>query len=124
VRITGTPRRLLTPGIASHLELHFLNMHRQPVVIRRVEIRITGIHAPRADATHPCTRQDFRLRQMPYRTLPPLPSREVTDLTKLGVPLRGWPRLKLRNRPGNQDGCKGATLTLAYVVNGRPSWAS
>ena len=120
LRVTGTPRGLLTPGIASQIQLHFLNSQREPVAVRRVEIQITGIVAPQADVLHPCTRTDFRLRQMPARTLL-LPSRVVTDLTGLGVPLRSWPRLKLRNRPGNQDGCKGAHLTLGYRVYGGPS---
>jgi hypothetical protein len=35
--------------------------------------------------------------------------------------LRAWPRLKLRNRPGNQDGCKGVRLTLGYRAHGGPS---
>jgi hypothetical protein len=120
VRVTGSPRTVLSPGIASPIELHFLNPQGRPVTVRRVEIRITGLDARRADAAHPCSPSDFRIRQMPNRTLV-LPSRQATDLTELGVPLRSWPRLKLRNRPGNQDGCKGAHLTLGYRAYGGPS---
>jgi hypothetical protein len=117
VRITGTVRTLLTPGVRAHIELHFMNPNRESVSLRRIEVRITHIHAPQADAAHPCTRKDFRVRQMPERSLR-LPGRRLTSLTDLRVPVRGWPRVKLRNRPGNQDGCKGARLTLAYRATG------
>ena len=98
-----------------------LHQHRarQLATVRRVGIRIIRIDAPRADTALPCSRTDFRIRQMPNRTLL-LPRRQATDLAKLGVPLRAWPRLKLRNRPGNQDGCKGARLTLGYRAYGAP----
>ena len=36
------------------------------------------------------------------------------DLTGLGVPVASWPTLAMRNLPHNQDGCKGATLTLHF----------
>ena len=122
VKVTGTVRTLLTPGKASPITLRFANPNPEVVILRRVRMRIIGIHAPQADAAHPCTRRDFRIRQMPFRTLR-LPADRAVALPELGVPLRAWPRLKLRNRPVNQDGCKGARLTLGYRAYGGLSWA-
>ena len=44
-----------------------------------------------------------------------LPGDASTSLVRLGVPAWQWPNLKMRNRPVNQDGCKGATLKLSYL---------
>jgi hypothetical protein len=117
VRVTGTLRTVLRPGVASPIKVRFTNPQGQPFTVVRVGIRIIRIDAPRANAWLPCTRKDFRIRQMPRRTLH-LPGHEATDLAELRVPLRAWPRIKLRNRPGNQDGCKGALLTLGYRAYG------
>ena len=56
---------------------------------------------------------------MPNRTLPGAgPRQGHRPDRRCGVPVRGWPSLKMRNRPGNQDGCKGARLTLGYRAHG------
>ena len=44
-----------------------------------------------------------------------LPGHGLTDLARLAVPSWRWPRLKMRNLPVNQDGCKDAQLTLGYL---------
>ena len=117
VRVTGTLRSVLRPGVASPIKVRFTNPQGRQFTVVRVGIRIIRIDAPHADAALPCTRKDFRIRQMPRRALR-LPGHESTDLAELRVPLRAWPRLKLRNRPGNQDGCKGARLALGYRAYG------
>jgi hypothetical protein len=45
-----------------------------------------------------------------------LPADDFTDLVRLAIPSWRWPHLKMRNRPVNQDGCKGARLTLGYLA--------
>ena len=86
---------------------------RTPSPCRHVRVTITSINAPKADGAHPCTLADFRVRPMRVGTFV-LPRDGFTSLAGLGVPARQWPRLKMRNRPVNQDGCKGASLTLGY----------
>jgi hypothetical protein len=90
-----------------------VNVGNPTVNLRHVKVTIVRISAPRADATHPCTRADFAVRQMRLGSLR-LPGWRTTDLSSMGVPFKGWPRLLMRNRPVNQDGCKDATLTLSY----------
>lgn len=113
LKISGTTRKLLRPGFQSRINLMFANRSPGPVTLRHVSVTITGITAPQADAQHQCTRVDFRIRPMRAVRLE-LPAHRSTDLLRLGVRSWRWPALKLRNRPVNQDGCKGARLTLRY----------
>jgi len=42
-------------------------------------------------------------------------------LTQLGVASRQWPQIQFVGTPEDQDGCKGATLSLSYSGSGHPS---
>ncbi|HEX5090466.1 MAG TPA: hypothetical protein VFV89_21835 [Nocardioides sp.] len=113
IRITGTVQVPLTPGISSPVSIRINNPNPKTVAMQRVRVKIASISAPHADATHRCTRSDFVIRQMPRLALR-VPAGRVVDLTALGVPYASWPTLGMRNLPQNQDGCKGATLTLRF----------
>ena len=114
VEISGTTRSLLRPGGSSRINLGFANRGSKAATLRHVRVTITGITAPQADAVHPCSRADFRVRPMRAAVLV-LPGDSFTNLVRLGVPFSQWPHLTMINRPVNQDGCKGARLTLGYV---------
>lgn len=116
VQITGSTRRPVAPGISAKINLRFGNSLPRTVVLDRVRVRVRRIAAPRADATYPCVRRDFRVRQLRAETLR-VPS-GATTLRALRVPRRDWPRLRMVNRPVNQDGCKGARLRLRYRADG------
>src|SRR5262245_53840040 len=113
VQITGRVQRPLSPGVTSPITVRFNNSYPKAVAMQRVRVKIASIAAPHADASHRCTRLDFRIHQMPRRTLR-IPAHRVIDLAALGVPVANWPTLAMRNLPYNQDGCKGATLTLRF----------
>jgi hypothetical protein len=113
LQITGTVQTTLSPGVSSPIRLGFTNPNKHTVRIRRVTVRITRVTAPWADAAHPCSAADFEVRQM-RRGILRLPATRFTDLAGLGVPVSGWPQVAMRNLPVNQDGCKGAQLTLKY----------
>ena len=113
VVITGRVRGPLSPGVSRSINLTFANPSSQAVTLRSVTVTVLKISAPLADAQHPCTRADFRVRPMRTVTLV-VPRRGSTSLVRLAVPLSQRPHLKMRNRPVNQDGCKGAHLTLGY----------
>lgn len=113
VKISGTTNRLLRPGVSARINVSFVNDSPHHITLRHVRVTIISITAPRADAGHPCTAADFRLRPMRARTFV-LPGSESTDLVRLGVPAWQWPQLKMLNRPVNQDGCQNASLTLSY----------
>ncbi len=113
VKISGTTHRLLRPGVSARINLRFVNPRPRAITLRHVRVTIRSITAPEADAGHPCTRADFRVRPMRSRTFV-LPGFGSTNLVRLGIPAWQWPHLKMRNRSVNQDGCKGASLTLSY----------
>ncbi len=113
VRITGELRAPLTPGIVTSIDLRFMNPNSRAVTVRRVRVTVLRLKAPHADATHQCTRRDFGIRQMPHLTLR-IPAGRVVHLSGLQVPQHQWPTFGMLNRPVNQDGCKGARVTLGY----------
>jgi hypothetical protein len=117
VTITGNVRGPLSPGVSRAIDLKFDNPSSRGVTLGSVRVTLLSIAAPQADAGHVCTPADFRVRQMRSQ-VPQLPAAGRTDLAGLGVPLQSWPRLKMRSRPVNQDGCKGAHLTLGYRYYG------
>jgi hypothetical protein len=120
VEISGTTKRELRPGASSRINLEFANKGSEAVILRHVRITITGIKAPQADTDHPCAGADFRVVPMRAETFL-LPGDGLTSLASLGVPASQWPRITMLNRPVNQDGCKGARLTLDYV--GYRAWS-
>ena len=120
IKISGTTRRLLRPGVSSRINLGFVNNGSKAVSLRHVRVTITGITAPQSSAAHPCTRADFRVRPMRAGVLL-LPGDSFTSLARLGIPSWRWPHVKMRNRPVNQDGCKSATLKLGYL--GYRTWS-
>ena len=121
IEISGTTRKWLHPGGSSRIYLGFANRGSKAVKLRHVRVTITGVDAPRADKGHPCTRADFRVRPMRSRPFV-LSAHASTSLFRLGIPGWQWPRLRMLNRPVNQDGCKGATLTLSYT--GYRAWST
>ena len=117
VRVTGGALGQLSPGTSAPVALTFHNRNSHPVRMKRVRVRITAVVAPQADAAHPCTTADFVVRQMP-KGLFRIPARRTTTMAALGVPSTAWPSLMMVNRPLNQDGCKGATLSLKFKARG------
>ena len=80
-------------------------------------MRFAGVDAPLAAASHACDTTDFEIRQFggPAFTVAP---HARSKLSELGVPEGQWPQLTMLNRPVRQDGCKGATLALAFAAAG------
>jgi hypothetical protein len=113
IQITGTVQRPLSPGVASPISIRINNPNPKTVAMQRVRVKIASISAPHADATHRCSQMDFEIHQMPRLALH-VPAARVTDLSGLGLPVASWPTLAMRNLPFNQDGCKGATVTLRF----------
>jgi hypothetical protein len=76
---------------------------------------VSNVTAPGQDAAHPCTAEDFSVQQFsgPYGFQ--LPESSNNTLASLGIPESQWPRVAMVDRPVNQDGCKGASLTLDFA---------
>ena len=113
--IRGTPAALLTPGVPAPVDLRLTNPHGYVLSVGYLHVRVAGVHAPEADAAHPCTPADFGVRQYsgPYGIR--LPASRSRTLSGLRIPSDRWPQVTLRNRAVNQDGCKNAAYDLRFT---------
>lgn len=118
VRIHGDVVEPLSPGVMVPLDLTFTNSHNVDVSITTLTVVLAGVDAPRSDETHGCTVEDFAVDQAPISMRITLAPRATNTLSDLGLPSEMWPRMGMLNRPINQDGCKGALVSLTYTATG------
>lgn len=120
--IGGSAARLLVPGGAAGIDLRLSNPNGVPLKIEQLMVRIDGVRAPQADASHPCTVADFAVAQFSGSYRFRLPGSRTRRLSELGFPAAQWPTVSMLDRPVNQDGCKRASLMLSYsgIATGWP----
>ncbi|MFC5928272.1 hypothetical protein D6T64_17860 [Cryobacterium melibiosiphilum] len=116
--IAGTTSEPLFPGDVQALNLELSNPHDFAVDVDSLAVTLIEVDAPRATAQLGCSLADFaavQVRQSLALTVPPA---TTATLTALGVPRAFLPQLAMLNPNLNQDGCKGATITLRYEATG------
>jgi hypothetical protein len=104
----------LEPGMWQPVDVVLSNPNRASIEVTNLATAVERVSAPNATPSQPCSLADFAVQQYTGSyplTIPGLSSR---SLVSLGVPEISWPEVQLVNRPVNQDGCQGATVTLAY----------
>jgi hypothetical protein len=111
--ISGIPSGQLAPGLSAVLDLVLINPNAFPITVQNLSVRVRTISAPRADPGHSCSSRDFTVAQFSGGGLR-LRRASTTSLGRLGVARARWPRVGMPDRAVNQDGCKGASLTLDY----------
>lgn len=108
----GTP---LTPGAKIPLNLSFSNPNNKGLALSSLSVSIAGITRTQAAvaAGLPCTTADYVVTN--YSGAYPLtvPAGSKT-LQSLNPDSAQWPQIAMQDTALNQDGCKGATLQLAY----------
>jgi hypothetical protein len=104
----------LEPGSLQALNLVLRNPNPVPISVTSMSASLERVTAPHASSAHPCGPGDFYIRQYagPYPLL--LPARGSRTLSGLGITTILQPQIVLLNRPVDQDGCQGATVTLGY----------
>lgn len=112
--IGGSLAEPLAPGRVLALDLVLTNAHLHALQIGHLAIRVASVRAPQADAAHPCTTADFAVAPFSGAYGFTLRAGTTTRLSSLGIPSPHWPRVAMLNRSHNQDGCKGARLTLSF----------
>lgn len=116
--IAGDIRNAMVPGAHEPLDLSLDNPNDRGLVVDRITVTVTDVGAPHADADHPCSVADFDVRPLADGVAITLRAKGVDTLSGLGVARDDWPAVVMLDRPVNQDGCKGAVLTLGYVARG------
>lgn len=116
--ISGDVDNAITPGVMAPLDLSLDNPNDHDLRVDRITVTVTDVDAPQADADHPCSAADFDVRPLADGITVTLGANRVDDLSGLGLARGHWPAVGMLDRPVNQDGCKGASLALAYEAFG------
>jgi hypothetical protein len=116
--ISGDLRRPVSPGELVPIDLTLHNTNDIDLTIDQITVTVGGIDAPRADADHPCSPADFQVRGLSGGVELKLAGNSTDNLSGMDLPEKNWPAVGMLNRPVNQDGCKGASLTLHYEASG------
>jgi hypothetical protein len=117
--IDGDAVAPISPGVRAPLDLKFTNRQDVPLTVTRLRVTVQRVSAPNADKAHPCAARDFVVDQASSGLEITLARRSTSVLSRLGVSPADQPHVGMVNRAANQDGCKGASVTLAYTASGR-----
>ncbi|MFI2486093.1 hypothetical protein ACH47X_04245 [Promicromonospora kroppenstedtii] len=117
--IRGDAGDPLSPGRSAPIDVELVNRAHGDLRVTGLRVRVRDVTAPHADERRPCSEADFAVSQMTSDVSVIVPARATRSLSALGVPRRDWPRVRMIDHPVNQDGCKGASVTLSYVGSGR-----
>jgi len=116
--IEGNTTEPISPGVRASLDLELTNPHESPMTVTDLSVKVLKVSAPHADAEHPCAVGDFVVSQASSSRTITLAARARRTLSSLGLAVATWPHVGMLNSPVNQDGCKGASLTLGYTASG------
>lgn len=105
----------LWPGTSQSVDLALTNPNSQAIAINGLSVSIQNVTAPRATAQLPCSAADFSVTQFSGSYPLHVPAHATMHLSDLGVAAAHGPQLRMLDRPVNQDGCQGATVTLTYA---------
>jgi hypothetical protein len=108
---TTTPTGLYPGGTPASLAGKFNNGNASKAYVHEVSATISSVTAPNADVSHPCAAADYQLTGFPVTV-----DAEVDPGNAQGAWTGGLVEL-LDSPTDNQDGCKGATVNLAYTSN-------
>jgi len=116
--IEGNATEPISPGVRAPLDLTLTNPHDVPMLVTGLSVSVQEVSAPNADRVHPCAVGDFAVDQVSNGFEVTIAAGSTSTLTDLGLARAKRPHVGMLDRPVNQDGCKGATLTLAYTASG------
>ncbi len=120
-KIVGDADGRISPGVSAPIDFALTNAHDNALTISNFRVVVREVSAPEADRAHPCGVGDFTVDQVASRREITLPAASTRTLTALGVPSTRLPRVGMRDLSVNQDGCKGASLSLDYTASAAAS---
>jgi hypothetical protein len=116
--IEGNATEAISPGARAALDVRLSNPHDFAMSVADLRVSVQKVSAPNADPAHPCAVGDFTVDQASIGRKVTVAAGSTTLLSGLGFARATWPEVGMLNRTANQDGCKGASLTLAYTASG------
>ncbi len=120
-RIASDTSELISPGVSVPIDVALSNSHETAMTVSGLRLVVRGVDAPRADVAYPCGVNDFTVVQVAGDREIVVPPGVTNTLSGLGIPSTSWPQVGMRDRAINQDGCKGASLTIKYTASARVS---
>jgi hypothetical protein len=117
--ISGDLSEMIFPGSRVPLDLTISNGSAAPMIVTNLRVLIKAVDAPNASARFPCSVNDFTVNQVATDFEAHVAAKSSSTLRDLGLPTEAWPTAGMLDATTNQDGCKGASLTLAYDASGR-----
>jgi hypothetical protein len=118
--IAGTVAPGVAPGVTVPVALSVSNPNNQPLAVTNLSVTLAGVTRS-SDAVAKglaCSVVDFAVVQYSGPYPQTVPAGGTASLASLGVPTSQWPKITMLDTAANQDGCKGATLQLAYSGSG------
>jgi hypothetical protein len=119
--ISGNLSGQLAPGVSQPLNLMLTNPNNQAIAISNLTVTVQSVTRAASAGTRPCGVSDYAVTQYsgPYPLS--VPANGSASLSSVGVAAELRPQVKMIDTATNQDGCKGATLNLAYSGSGQGS---
>jgi hypothetical protein len=121
--ISGNLSGALAPGLSRPLDLTLVNPNKKPISITNLTVTVQSVTRTAYAIAHsqPCTAADYAVAQYSGSYPLTVPGNGSASLSSLGVSTSAQPKVSMLNTALNQDGCKGATLALAYSGSGQGS---
>lgn len=118
--VSGSVDGLLAPGITRPMNLQISNSNNKSIAVTNLTVAISRVvRTPAAVAANlACTTADYKITQY-SGTYPLTVAPGTRTLSELGVPESKRPQIAMLDTSKLQDGCKGATLQLAYSGTGQ-----
>jgi hypothetical protein len=115
--ISGNLDGLLAPGKTLPLALSLANPNKKSLSVTNLSVTVQSVTRA-SGVTLPCLIGDYAVVQYsgPYPLV--VPGSSTKTLSQLGVTPSQSPQIRFLNTTSNQDGCKGATLSLSYSGSG------
>lgn len=110
--ITGSLAGMPVPGTTVPISVNLTNPHPFPIVVSGLTVRLDRIAGR---GVRRCGPADFVVHQFSGRYGFVLGALRTSTLSHLGLRPPAWPQVAMLDRPVNQDGCKGAHLTLVIT---------
>lgn len=117
--ISGEISTSLAPGAAHALDLEIANPNDLPLIVIDVQVVVLNVEAPNSTTILPCSTNDFVVTQLESNLELVIRARSSNSLSELDLSAEAWPHVGMLDSDENQDGCKGATVTLEYSGSGR-----
>jgi hypothetical protein len=108
----------MSPGVQVPLDLHLQNSNKTNMSVTDLKVVVRAVDAPNATGQLPCLVEDFAVAQIADDLDLTLPPGTTSSLSSLSVATADWPHVGMLNTSVNQDGCKGASVSLDFSGSG------